>query len=211
MLIKNMHPENYNKLIISIVFLGCYIFFLSLASCNTEEEQLKQTILEKDSDIDSLKNIIYLLKEENYFLYHTMDSLPLGSPLDTLVLSSKFGWRKKPFGDGWQKHTGTDFLAAWHDTVYATGNGTVIKSGWGMGYGRQIKISHCGNYESTYAHLYRLFVRKGDSVILGQPIGRAGNSGVVTGPHLHYEILRNDKKTDPIPYIKELMTVDLGQ
>lgn len=205
-----MHPENYNKLIISIVFLGVYIFFSLLVPCTTNEPQLQQIILEKDSDVDSLKNIIYCLKEENYFLYQTMDSLPLGSPLDTLVLSSKFGWRKKPFGGGWQKHTGTDFLAAWHDTVYATGNGKVIKSGWNVGYGRQIKISHCGGYESTYAHLYRLFVRNGDSVILGQPIGRAGNSGVVTGPHLHYEILRNDEKTDPMPYIKGLEKVGLG-
>ena len=205
-----MHQENYNKLIISTLFLGCYIFFSLLVSCNTEEAQLQQTILEKDSDIDSLKNIIYCLEEENYFLYHTMDSLPLGSPLDTLILSSKFGWRKKPLGDGWQKHTGVDFLAAWYDTVYATGSGLVIKSGWSMGYGRQIKISHCGGYESTYAHLYKVFVRIGDSVTLGQPIGRAGNSGIVTGPHLHYEILRNDEKTNPIPYIKDLTKVDLG-
>ena len=130
-----------------------------------------------------------------------MDSLPSGSPLDTLVMSSKFGWRKKPLGGGWQKHTGVDFLASWKDTVYATGDGRVIKSGWGMGYGRQIKISHCGNYESTYAHLYRLFVKKGDSVELGQAIGRAGNSGMVTGPHLHYEVRRDGKTADPSLFV----------
>ena len=81
---------------------------------------------------------------------------------------------------------------------------------WSMGYGRQIKISHCGGYESTYAHLYKLFVKRKDSLVLGQPIGRAGNSGVVTGPHLHYEVLRNGEKTDPIPYIKKLEKVGLG-
>jgi murein DD-endopeptidase MepM/ murein hydrolase activator NlpD len=180
---------------------------LIVTSCN---DKLESENLKLQEEIDSLHNIIYCLDEENIFLYETLDSLPLGSPLDTLILSSKFGWRKKPLGGGWQKHTGTDFLAAWHDTVYATGNGVVVKSGWSMGYGRQIKISHCGGYESTYAHLYKLFVKRKDSVILGQPIGRAGNSGVVTGPHLHYEVLRNGEKTDPIPYIKELEKVGLG-
>ena len=194
-------------------------FFILLSaviiSCNNELEseniRLQEESTRLKKEIDSLHNTIYCLGDENMFLYNIIDSLPLGSPLDTLVLSSKFGWRKKPLGGGWQKHTGVDFLAAWKDTVYATGDGRVIKSGWGMGYGRQIKISHCGDYKSTYAHLYKLFVKKGDSVILGQPLGRAGNSGVVTGPHLHYEILRKDEKTDPIPYIKELEKVDLGR
>ena len=52
-----------------------------------------------------------------------------------------------------------------------------------------------------YAHLYRMFVKKGDTIQKGQAIGRAGNSGAVTGPHLHYEIRRYDKSTDPIEYI----------
>ena len=98
-------------------------------------------------------------------------------------------------------HRGTDFLAAWSDTVYATGNGKVSKSGWNFGYGRQIRVSHCGGYESSYSHLYRYLVKEGDSVRLGQPIARAGNSGMVTGPHLHYEILRNGKTTNPMDYI----------
>ena len=63
------------------------------------------------------------------------------------------------------------------------GNGVVLNSGWNLGYGRRIKIKHILGYESTYSHLYKLFVKKGDSVKIGQPIGRAGNSGAVTGPH----------------------------
>ena len=93
-------------------------------------------------------------------------------------------------------------MAAWYDTVYCTGSGTVTKSSWNLGYGRQIKVKHILGYESSYSHLYKMFVKKGDSVIVGQPLGRAGNSGMVTGPHLHYEIIRWGKKTNPIPYIK---------
>ena len=98
----------------------------------------------------------------------------------------------------WRMHSGTDFLAAWSDTVYATGNGLVSRVRRNFGYGRQIKIEHCGNYSSSYSHLYRYFVKEGDSVKLGQPIARAGNSGAVTGPHLHYEISRNGKTTNPM-------------
>ena len=98
-------------------------------------------------------------------------------------------------------HSGTDFLASWNDTVYSTGHGTISKSGWNLGYGRQIRVLHCGGYESSYSHLYRLFVKVGDSVSLGDPIARAGNSGAVTGPHLHYEVIRDGKKSNPMDFI----------
>ena len=63
-------------------------------------------------------------------------------------------------------------------------------------------VEHTGGYVSVYAHLYKIFIQKGDSIKKGQPIGRAGNSGNVTGPHLHYEIRRHGVHTDPIYYIK---------
>jgi len=98
-------------------------------------------------------------------------------------------------------HSGTDFLAVWSDTVYSTGIGKVNKSGWNLGCGRQVRVSHCGGYESSYSHLSRLFVEVGDLVGVGDPIGRAGNSGAVTGPHLHYEVIRDGKKSNPMDYI----------
>ena len=101
-------------------------------------------------------------------------------------------------------HSGVDYMASWYDTVYCSGSGVVLNSGWNLGYGRRIKIGHILGYESTYSHLYKLFVKKGDSVKIGQPIGRAGNSGAVTGPHLHYEVIRNNIKTNPSLYIKNL-------
>ena len=154
--------------------------------------------------VDSLQNVIYCQEKEINRLYELIDSLPLGPPLDTLILSSKYGWRKRPLGGGWQMHSGVDYMAAWYDTVYCVGNGIVLNSGWNLGYGRRIKVKHILGYESTYSHLYKLFVKNGDSVKIGQPIGRAGNSGLVTGPHLHYEVIRNNIKTNPNPYIRNL-------
>ncbi len=139
------------------------------------------------------------------YLFAKMDSLPLGSPInDSIVISSNYGWRRKPLGVGWQHHPGLDIHAWIYDTIYSTGNGLVKKAYWMGGYGRCVVVQHTGGYESMYAHLYRVFVEKGDSIKKGQPLGRAGNSGAVTGPHLHYEIRRNGEHTDPIDYIKLL-------
>ena len=116
-----------------------------------------------------------------------------------------FPWIKifnNSFLNGWNFHSGLDIHAWIYDTIYATGSGRVKTAYWMGGYGRCIVITHAGGYESTYAHLYRMFVNKGDSIRKGQAIGRAGNSGAVTGPHLHYEIRRDKKSTDPIEYIK---------
>jgi len=176
------------------------LFLIFTLSCCKNEKIEKVNPLQ--NTVDSLQNVIYCQEEEITNLHGIIDSLPLGPPLDTLILSSKYGWRKSPVSGVWQMHSGVDYMAAWYDTVYCTGSGVVVKSGWNLGYGRQIKVKHMLDYESTYSHLYKVFVKKGDSVSVGQPIGRAGNSGMVTGPHLHYEILRWGKKTNPIPYIK---------
>ena len=134
-----------------------------------------------------------------------MDSLPLGSPInDSIKISSNYGSRRNPFGNGWNFHSGLDIHAWIYDTIYATGSGIVKKANWMGGYGRCIVIDHAGGYESTYAHLYRIFIEKGDTIYKGQAIARAGNSGAVTGPHLHYEIRRNKISANPIKYINTL-------
>ena len=176
-------------------------FFFTLWVTNHYNSKIEHIKLDTNTKMDSLCNHIDSLTNDINSLEEYLDSLPLGSPLDTLIISSNYGWRRSPVFKVWRMHSGTDFLAAWSDTVYATGNGKVNKSGWNLGYGRQIKISHCSGYESSYSHLYRLFVKFGDSVGVGDPIARAGNSGAVTGPHLHYEIIRNGKKSDPMEFI----------
>ena len=134
-------------------------------------------------------------------LLNLMDSLPLGSPLDTLVVSSNFGSRKNAETKRWEYHPGLDFYADWRDTVYATGNGIIEKSHYSSGYGRTVVIGHASGYKSRYAHLTRYFVKPGDLVKRGDPIGTAGNTGNSRGYHLHYEVSRYGKLTDPKKYI----------
>ena len=168
---------------------------------DAQHKHLEDTINKSELRLDSVVNEYQNLNLHYDSLINIIDSLPLGSPLDTLKISSEYGWRRRPLRIGWQMHAGTDYLAAWQDTVYATGNGIVKRSRWNAGYGRCIIIDHTWGYQSTYAHLYRYFVRRGDTVHKGQPIARAGNSGAVTGPHLHYEVRRYGKTTNPSAFM----------
>jgi len=178
-------------LFITIIYLSNEIYWYDKI-----EEEMIEALECAEVDRDSLFYITNYLSAK-------MDSLPLGSPIDdSIIISSNYGWRKRPLGLGWQNHPGIDIHAWIYDTIYATGDGKVVQAYWMGGYGRCIVIDHIGGYESTYAHLYRIFVKKGDSIKKGQPIGRAGNSGAVTGPHLHYEIRRNGEHTDPMEYIR---------
>ena len=80
-------------------------------------------------------------------------------------------------------------------------HGVVKFSGWNFGYGRFIEIEHSFGFTSRYAHLSKTFVNTGDSIVDSQPIGKMGKTGMVTGQHLHYEILHDGKAIDPMPYI----------
>ena len=192
------------KNIITTVLVIGSLFFLFFQ--NYYDDRIEEIHQQNTSRIDSINTYIDSLHENINVLHQYLDSLPLGSPLDTLIISSNYGWRKLPLYGGWRMHSGTDFYADWNDTVYSTGHGKITMSGWNFGYGRQIKISHCSGYESSYAHLYRLFVKVGDSVRLGDPIARAGNSGAVTGAHLHYEISRWGEKINPMDILSYSLT-----
>ena len=121
------------------------------------------------------------------------------TPIDGARLSSRFGKRKHPILGYNRMHAGVDFAAPTGTPIFAAGNGTIIKIGRNGGYGKYIRIRHNGTYQTAYAHLskYSRGMRNGKRVIQGQVIGYVGSTGVSTGPHLHYEVLRNGKKINP--------------
>ena len=182
---------------ITVCCLALLIMGHIIYTVDSQRRHLQSIIKDSELTRDSALNELRELNLHYDSLLNIIDSLPLGSPLDTLEISSDYGWRRSPINMGWQMHSGTDYMAAWHDTVYATGNGVVRKTHWMGGYGRCIVIDHAWGYQSKYAHLYKYFVEKGDTVYKGQAIARAGNSGAVTGPHLHYEVRRGKKTVNP--------------
>lgn len=132
-------------------------------------------------------------------------SIPSIMPVDRnkIRISSGFGWRRNPFTrSGSQFHPGIDMAGKIGTPIYATGDGEVIDPFGSMtGYGIVIVIDHGYGFQTLYAHLSKRLVKAGDKVKRGEIIGYLGNTGPSTGPHLHYEVMRNGKKVNPINYI----------
>ena len=118
------------------------------------------------------------------------------TPINGARLSSSFGMRKHPI-DGYNKmHRGTDFAAPRGTPIMASGDGIIIRAKWCGGGGNCIKIKHNSTYSTVYAHMSKFAVgmKKGVRVKQGQIIGYVGSTGKSTGPHLHYEVIKNGKK-----------------
>ncbi len=118
-------------------------------------------------------------------------------------ISSPYGWRIHPIRGKREFHTGIDIAVSMGSPVYATEDGVVVFSGYSEGYGKLVIIQHRRNKSSYYAHNLELKVKRGDTVKRGKIIALSGNSGLSTGPHLHFEIRHNNKSEDPMKYLNQ--------
>jgi murein DD-endopeptidase MepM/ murein hydrolase activator NlpD len=112
-------------------------------------------------------------------------------------VESGFGNRRHPVYGGTRLHTGLDIDAAHGDPAAAAAAGTVSHAGWKTGYGKSVVIAHDQHTATLYAHLSAIGVGVGDAVAAGQQIGQVGETGVATGPHLHFEVRIDDEPVDP--------------
>lgn len=137
-------------------------------------------------------------------------SIPAIQPVsnkDLTRIASGFGYRIHPIYKTSILHTGLDFTAPVGTEIYATGNGVISKIEYnGRGYGHNVIISHGFGYETLYAHMNTINVRQGQKINRGDVIGFVGNSGTSTGPHLHYEVLKNGNKINPVNFFYNDLT-----
>lgn len=117
------------------------------------------------------------------------------------IVSSHYGYRKHPIDGVLKKHQGVDFSVPTGTAVFSTYYGIVLSSTYERGYGNTILIDNQGGFRTRYGHLMVLFVGKGEYVKPGQMIGLSGNTGHSTGPHLHYEIILEGKRIDPLLFL----------
>ncbi len=131
-----------------------------------------------------------------------MKHIPVIKPVDNIVISA-YGMRDHPVFGYKRMHEGVDFRSEIGSPVYSTGDGTIRLAATRGTYGRMISIDHGFGFESRYAHLsgYAEGIRSGKNVKRGDLIGFTGKSGVVSGPHLHYEILLNGTNVNPLQYL----------
>jgi murein DD-endopeptidase MepM/ murein hydrolase activator NlpD len=154
-----------------------------------------QLIYKYDKKIESLNLEI----EETYnhinSFYYLLNQIPLGSPLDSIEITSMYGWR-------WgRKHAGIDLNGTYKDSIHVTANGVVKRAGWLRGYGNCVMVDHLNGYTTLYAHLRKIYVKENQTVYKNQVIGMVGTTGFSTETHLHYEVKHLGNSKNPYYYI----------
>ena len=173
---------------------------LNEENSSTILDKLRNTIDSLSYTLDAQKNsydIIFNKIKSNEEMYRHVPSI---MPVESAYLGSQYGYRTDPIDGKRRMHRGQDFAVNLNTPVLATGDGVVTKAQYDSGWGRYVKIDHGYGYETIYAHLYKINVKKGQKIKRGDVIGKSGNSGRAAGFHLHYEVHKNKKIDDPKKY-----------
>ncbi|XZF12455.1 M23 family metallopeptidase [Chitinophagaceae bacterium MMS25-I14] len=174
----------------------------------TSSDELAEQV---NNDLDVLHNRIIVQQKSYDTLQHMVQTkeqmlacIPAIQPISNKDLShmaSGFGYRIDPIYKTPKMHTGLDFAAAIGTPIYATANGTVRSTAFDAGgYGNHVILDHGYGYGTLYGHMIKIKVHAGEQIKRGQVIGWVGSTGKSTGPHCHYEVIRNGEKIDPIHY-----------
>ena len=159
-------------------------------------DQMRRQLYVQSKSFDEL---FQLAKNKNKML----NSIPAIQPIPKgkfRNISSGFGYRRDPILGIPRFHAGMDFAARRGTEIVSTGDGVVEFSGYRSGYGYTVIIDHGFGYKTLYGHCSKLLVKTGESVKRGTSIARVGSTGKSTGMHLHYEVIRNGRKVNPINY-----------
>ncbi|MCO4812757.1 MAG: M23 family metallopeptidase [Gammaproteobacteria bacterium] len=156
---------------------------------------LSYQLTNRESQLDVLESVLMNqnLSERVY---------PQGRPVKSGWLSSYFGKRTDPFTGKPANHTGIDFAGKHGDEIVAVADGVVSWSGDRYGYGVMVEITHGNGFATRYAHNSENLVAVGDEVKKGQVVALMGKTGRATGPNLHFEVLRNGSRVNPVSFIR---------
>jgi murein DD-endopeptidase MepM/ murein hydrolase activator NlpD len=155
---------------------------------------LEQRVDLRNSQLEALENVI-LAKELKEQIH------PEGRPVTGGFISSYFGEREDPFSGHEAYHKGVDFAGTTGSNVMAVAAGVVTWAGERTGYGNLVEINHGDGYVTRYAHNERTLVKVGQTVKRGEPVALMGSTGRSTGPHVHFEVIRNGRQVDPLSFI----------
>ncbi len=164
-------------------------------------EQLFIEIQHFESKINYEEKQLQMLESLSFGHHIQNNGYLSGRPIAKGWLSSYYGVRKDPFNGKPTMHKGVDFAGKEDTAIIATASGVVTWASKRYGYGNLIEINHGEGLTTRYGHNKNLLVSVGDVVNKGQKIARMGSTGRSTGPHVHYEILRNNRQIDPIKFV----------
>ena len=196
-----------------------FISSLNNELSNLEKVFHKLDLKLKDKRIQKVKNLINTeidyTKDSEIFLLafrkrldllaiykNALEFIPLKPPMEHYYVTSKYGNRKHPVTKKWRFHHGIDLAGTWQENIKVSADGIVTFAGYHGSFGKVVRINHNYGIRTTYGHLAKILVKKGQIVSEGLVIGKMGRTGRVDGAHLHYEISVNGKSKDPAIYFK---------
>ncbi|MDF1821588.1 MAG: M23 family metallopeptidase [Alcanivoracaceae bacterium] len=157
-------------------------------------DDMVATLERREQQLDILESLLNNRHQER-------QAALAGRPISRGWMSSRYGYRTDPFNGKLAMHKGVDFAGKDGSDIVATASGVVTYSGERWGYGLMVEINHGNGLSTRYGHARELLVKPGDIVKPGAVIAKMGSSGRSTGPHVHYEVLRNGRQVNPQPYI----------
>jgi murein DD-endopeptidase MepM/ murein hydrolase activator NlpD len=176
-----------------------------IAELHKKIDQVSKAIYVQSKSYDA---VINLAQNKEEMLAHIPAIQPVANK-NLKRMASGFGNRIHPVYKTKKMHWGMDFSAPKGTEVYATGDGVVEKVKRSKrGYGNQVRINHSYGYNTFYAHLNKYIVKKGQNVKRGDLIGYVGSTGTSTAPHLHYEVIKNKRKVNPVNYYFNDLTAE---
>jgi murein DD-endopeptidase MepM/ murein hydrolase activator NlpD len=159
---------------------------------------LMAQVLQTAKDYRDIAPVIGIIKQNGKVFKYVPSISPL---MESYRISDYFGYRIHPIRKTKQFHSGVDLAVTYAATVHATADGQIIFTGNMAGYGQTVVIRHKFGFKTQYSHLTYIYCKVGQDIEKGHVIGFAGSTGISTGNHLHYEIVKNNKKINPLNFM----------
>jgi len=149
----------------------------------------------------SFDEVVRMAKNKAKLIASIPAIMPINQKDLAHAVTSGFGWRTHPIYKTQEFHPGMDFAAEQGTPIYATGDGVVERAdNLAQGYGNHVVINHGFGYQTLYGHMSRIKVKAGQKILRGELIGYVGSTGLSTAPHVHYEVIKNNEKVNPINF-----------
>ena len=166
------------------------------------DTSLREAIDQMSVELSNRENQLRVLEDLMMTRNLQKEVQPSGRPIIKGWLSSYYGMRTHPISGKREMHKGIDFASKMSDPIIAVAKGIVTFAGTKSGYGKVVDVNHGNGYITRYAHASRLLVSVGDTVEKGFQIAEIGSSGRSTGPHVHFEVLKNGRQVNPMKFIR---------
>ena len=167
---------------------------LEVDNLDTQLASLSRRLKQRETELSILDQVLL-------GIYNDKGARPAGAPIVKGWMSSPFGERVDPISGKKAWHEGMDFAGAKGSEVIAVANGVVVFAGYRDGFGKMVEISHGKDMRTRYGHHEEVLVHVGQSVKRGDVIALMGSSGRSTGPHVHFEVLKEGRPVNPAPYV----------